>query len=283
MKLIIIVGFFVLGVLFSHFFRERKQIRNYINKYLIYIGLPLLVFVSFHKIQDMPLGKYVIISLLAGLVMIMGAYLLIRTFAMPGKDKASLLLCSAYGNTAYLGIPVLYAIWGDVGSVVATVFTLATMPLRYSLGLFLAHSYTKRKNKLKEFFKLPFFWVLLGAIGLSYVIPLVPKPVEVVASASTALALFIVGTSMSFSSISWRTVGLTMLKLLVIPALCLPLFIFTGLKDPIAFIAISMMPSAFINTSLALEFKFNDKLASQLTTIGTSIFMLGIVILLILL
>lgn len=273
MELWFIIAVFFLGLLVRYFFSGFLVYRDYLNKYLIYFGLPLLVFISFlnsGNVGWLQFGlMFVIIMLLVSFIM----YFLVNRFSIPAIDKASLFLCSSFGNTAYLGIPLSYLLWGDYGTLIASTFTIIVLITHFTIGLFLAHKYVHKERSFKRILRNPLLWLLFLAIILSQFDLNVPDWLGLIAHGGTFLAIFVIGSSLQLSSITSRTFSLALLKLAVVPLIALPVILLFGFDNPWSFIFLMTLPAGFINNSLALEFKFNDRLASSLITVGTLFFM----------
>ncbi|NQU98661.1 AEC family transporter [Candidatus Woesearchaeota archaeon] len=273
MDILLIVLAFIFGIIINHLFPKLLVVRKYLNKYLIYLGIPLVVFVSLSKTKDFAFFDYAKISFLIVFFMILFMFFLVGRFSIPAKDKASLFMSSTFGNCAYLGIPLSFLVWGDKGAIIASIFTIITMSFRLTIGLFLAQYYIHKKNTFKKVFERPFLWFLLIAVILSRFEITIPSIVQIIARAGTYIAVFVIGTSLYFPYINFRTLRLSLIKLILAPIIA-SVFLFTlKISDPWPFLVLIAMPPAFTNNALALEFKFNHKLTSSLTTVGTLAFM----------
>ncbi len=275
MEIIGVIILFLLGIISRYLFPKLLVYRKYVTKYLLYIGLPLLVFVSLKGLDNNSLFEYGLISLIIILLTIVVVYFLVKFINIPEDSKFALFLCSSFGNTAYLGIPLLYILFGAVASGIASIFTLVSLILHLTIGLFLAHTYVHKKNTFKKLFSKPFILILLFILLLSRLNFNVPKIVFSIAHLGIYIAVFIIGSSLVFASLDRKVFGYSLIKLLLMPLISIPIILFLNVANPLVFIILAATPSAFINTPLVLEFKFDDKLSASLTTISTLIFMVA--------
>ncbi|MBU1269384.1 MAG: AEC family transporter, partial [Nanoarchaeota archaeon] len=146
MNSLFVLLFFFAGILFRYLFPHKVRFRNYLNKYLIYFALPLLVFLSVSGTDVYSMGRYVLISGLIGVLLVVLMYFLVWRLKLSKKEKASLFLCSAFGNTAFLGIPLSFVLFGDVGARVAGIFSFVLIFFHFTIGVFLANKYVDNKN-----------------------------------------------------------------------------------------------------------------------------------------
>lgn len=271
MYLWIIVAF-LLGIGYSYLPGKKLLFRNIVNRYLIYLGLPLLVFVSISSKDLSSLGSVAIISVLIGLILIVVMYFIVKFIKIKKKEKASLFICSAFGNVAFLGIPVGYLLFGAKGAFIAGVFSFVMMSFRYTLGLYFANRYLSKGILSNDYLKKPFLWILLFVFILTQFNIPVPEFLNSVSMITSYLAVFIVGSSLDFSAFKMDWLKYSFLKLILAPLVIFPVLLLLNIKDPYIFLMLAATPSAFLNTALAIEFGFDDKLASGITTVGTIVF-----------
>lgn len=275
-----ILLFFILGVVVRLFLPGLMKYRKYLNKYLIYIGIPLLVFVSVTQ-KEIPFLKYLLFSITVAVIYILILYFIISKLKLGAEDKAAAFMCSAFGNTAYFGIPFAYLLFGEIGGIVASIFTVVLVALHLTLGLFLANTYLQKRTAVKKLLKQPFFWILIATLIISRYDFSIPSIVGDIAHVGTYIALFVIGTSLAWDYINKKTFGLSLFKFVVPPVVMAPFFFIFNISEYLPFLLMALTPSAFLNTVLAIEFDFNDELSSGITTINSIIFMIGVAILMV--
>ncbi|WP_456478943.1 AEC family transporter [Nautilia sp.] len=128
-------------------------------------------FLTLWGIMLVPLNFDLIISPVAYLCAVFVS--LIFTFALSfmlrdKKEKIIASLTPLIGNTGNLGIPLSYALFGDVGASIATIINLANIFFIYSFGIFF---FASGKYGFKEAFfkimKIPVMWVGILALALN--------------------------------------------------------------------------------------------------------------------
>jgi len=216
--------------------------------------------------------NYAISSIIIGLSLIIVMYFIIKKLNISNKDKAALFLCSAFGNVAFLGIPISYSLFGEEGAVIAGVFSFFMLIYRYSIGLYLSNNYLSKGTLSNQFLKKPFLWIMILVFILAQFKFKLPFVFSQIASFSTFLAIFIIGTSVDFKLINWKLFKQLFFKMILAPLIALVLAFILSKDNLFIFVLLGFMPSAFMNTTLAIEFNFNDKLSASLTTLGTVIF-----------
>jgi len=269
MEILIVFLIFLLALTSKYVFPKILIIRNYINKYILYVGLPLIVLTSLKSLKNFKFLEYIYISVIILLFIIFIIYLFIKTFKISNKKKASLFLCSSFGNTAYLGIPLCFIFFGSRGSVIASIFSIAALLLHLTLGIFLARSYLFTKKSFKTMLKSPLIILLILVMILNTIEFQIPEFLSSISHLSVYLAIFVVGTTMDFSSFEKKTINYVFIKLLLVPIISLFILWILNSENVYVFLFLSAMPSAFINSPLSLEFEFDTKLSSRLITLST--------------
>lgn len=105
-----------------------KTAANEINNYIVYIGLPALLFLLIVEAEFSPskhLGFLILFSISTTIVFL--AFLFYRTKAGDGAIKSTLEAFSAsYSNTGFMGIPLCLLLFGDAGAIFAIIATVIT-------------------------------------------------------------------------------------------------------------------------------------------------------------
>jgi len=188
------------------------------------------------------------------------------------KQRSALFLCSIYGNTAYIGIPILYVIFGSIGSAIASIFSLVILFFHYTLGLWIANYYSHGRTTMRKLLHSPFLWILIFVSILSFFSLKIPPWIDTVSETGAYIAVFVVGAALVFKHLNFRTFQYSLLKLIAAPLIMLLITLVLRIEQFWPLVLLAAMPSAFTNTSLAIEFKFDEKLTSSLTTVGTLLF-----------
>lgn len=170
---ILIFIYLTLGYIFSKTKYANPNIPNYLNKFVIYISLPAMILLQIPKLSiSMDNMIPVIIAwsvmpITAILVMIASKF-----FNFSKEVLGALLLVTVFGNTSFLGIPVIKAYYGeDMLPYVIVYDQLGTFLLLAIYGTFIVSYYSSATKLnvamiLKKLFTFPPFIFLLIAFAL---------------------------------------------------------------------------------------------------------------------
>jgi predicted permease len=128
-------------------------------------------FLTLWGIMLIPLNKELILAPVVYLVIVFIALIFTYLFSakLEKKEKIIASLTPLIGNTGNLGIPLSYALFGEVGASVATLINLANIFFIYSFGIFFfASGKYNFKEAFKKIIKIPVIWVGILALTLNY-------------------------------------------------------------------------------------------------------------------
>lgn len=145
---------------------------KYLTNMVIYMALPALILakipaISFKTQFLLPmLMPWLLFILAIGLFWFLG-----KQHAWPKATVGGITLTAGLGNTSFIGIPVMQAIWGDAGVQVAL---LADQPGSFAclsaLGIIVASAYSGSRLSVKvigsQVIKFPPFLAFIFAFGL---------------------------------------------------------------------------------------------------------------------
>lgn len=274
--LLMAVGFFFVkkGML-------TKDALSQMSKLLLYVVTPCIMINTF--VAEECNWKTVRTLLIAGSVLV-GTYVLNMVLIQPwfrrasADDRGVLRFGSIYGNTGFMGIPLIQAVLGSVGMV----------PTVISLAIFNISTWTHGYVLIGGRKQLSAKRVLLNPGVIGFVIAIVlfafgvklPGPVastvSFLGSLNTPLAMVIIGGQMAavdFRELfrDRRLYAVSALKLLAIPAITMLVMLPFHL-DPVIFTAVTILaacPTAGA-TSLFCQLSGKDpSLAARLVTVST--------------
>ncbi len=180
-----------------------------ISTAVLYVFAPALIFSSFRNL-DISESEFWGISA-AALVVFVGVYLLavtVERLFLSGKNEAFELSVTVM-NAGYLGIPLIYLLFGEKAVPIAVTFMVAMAVYHFSLGILILNS--NLRTGIFEALKIP----LLHAAVLSFLLKDLCLPqgiertLELTGESSLPLMLFSIGVSLSRISLSF--VGLSVL------------------------------------------------------------------------
>ncbi len=223
---------------------DPRQVRTVLTASVYYLFLPALVL---HVIWLAPLGinsAYIAFLAAVGVVSGIGlAWLAMRMMHVSAAVTGACILAAAWPNASYLGLPVLEAVFGDLGRSTAIQYDLfACTPLLLTLGIFLARHYgnqashTANEAMLPALLKVPPLWAALMAVIMNSAEIAMPGFVDRILSllghAVVPLMLFSLGLGLSWQSLHWRRLP-PVLPVLLIQLILMPLIVwFAGSTLP---------------------------------------------------
>ena len=148
---------------------------------------------------------------------------------------------SVYGNCGYMALPLAYAVLGDEGVFYGSVVIMMFHLFSFTHGIWLmSRSETGEKTK----FNFKNILINPGTISLIIGLPLyllkirlpnvIEAPIDYLAALNTPVAMLIFGTYLSNAKIKsalkeWRILCVALIKLAVIPLICLGVFRLCGI------------------------------------------------------
>ncbi|MEO1927395.1 MAG: AEC family transporter [Nautiliaceae bacterium] len=221
---------------------------------------------------------------------------LVFTFllALSLKDKKEKIIASLtplIGNTGNLGIPLSYALFGDIGASIATMINLANIFFIYSFGIFFfASGKYSFKEAFKKIIKIPVLWagvlaLVLNISGVKF-IQEVMKILQMGAFASIVIQLLVFGIYVAEIKVKKVRIKLSLItiinKFLIFPIIGFFLLKYFFLK-PLFFKAVLLevlTPLAVTNVNLAALFDLYPQKVAYLVVL-TSVLYIGVIFLVI--
>ena len=278
----LILTMLALGMLFARLKVLPANAAEVLNLVVLYVCLPAAVLIYVPRLQvDASLLGVIVTPWLLAVVTVALVTLATRTFGFRRDEHAVLLLCVALGNTSFIGYPMVRALLGEDALPYAVVYDqFGTFVLLSTFGLYVLAKYggdapPTGKQILLRILKFPPVWALL--LGLT-VMPEQPPAwiaagLQKLADALLPLVMLAVGLSIQLKmprdEVKPLAVGL-MLKLLVLPALALPLALLFGLQDKMLQVSVleSAMPTMITAGALAIAHNLAPRLAAALVGYG---------------
>lgn len=149
---------------------------------------------------------------------------------LPAPTRATLMLCGTFGNTFYLGIPILQFLYGpEALRYPAFTDMIASIPLAWTFGVWIlvrlgrqGDTAQQERSALRIVARLPLMWafflgLLANVAGLDF--PPLLKACQLIGSAAVPIMLFIFGLSIPWSTLrpNGAVVSVCLVKLLLGP------------------------------------------------------------------
>ncbi|AZV47013.1 transporter [Nautilia sp. PV-1] len=290
--MITVVGIYIFIVLG---FFAKKTFNEIDGKTLVLLSTYFLQpFLTLWGIMLIPLDYNLIISPVAYLAAVFFSLVFTFTLSLILKDKKERIIAALtplIGNTGNLGIPLSYALFGDIGASIATIVNLANIFFIYSFGVFFfASGKYSFKDAFKKIVKIPVMWfgilaLVLNISGVTFSKDIM-KILQMGAFASIVVQLLIFGiyvAEIKTREISFKLGIITVFnKFIIFPAVSffvLKLFHLNTLFFKAVMLEI-LTPLAVTNVNLSALFDLYPRKVAMLVIV-TSVLFLGVVFLII--
>ena len=254
-----------------------------LNKYELFIGFPALILYNVMNVDAQQfIGWNIVFYNFALLFGIIGlTYLVTSLLKLEKSLRNSYVICIFFGNTAYLGIPIITSLVKDSGGSVAIHVAIYILVL-FTLGIAILESTMKKRKGVleivKNVFRSPLFLSALIGILLFFLQikppEVIHKTLQLIANTSAPVALLALGMfiyrKIEFNKETMHSVILATLKLLIVPAVFVTIasiFSLTG-KFNISIME-AAMPIAVTPFALSQIYPLNKNVLSLAILIST--------------
>lgn len=246
---------------------------------LLYIITPSLLinsFINMERTQD-NIKKFFLSLGLMFLIHIIAIALFAPFFRKKDMQDPVFKFGSIYGNTGYMALPLAQAVLGDIGVFYCANGVAAYNVMTFTHGVRLMKS-GNEKLKLKSLILNPgVIAILIGLpifllnIPMPYVIA---KPVELIGSLNSPVAMLIFGTYLSRTNLLnmfkiKKIYLVALLKLIVMPLACMGVFALCGIRGTLltACAITSSVPSGNNTFMFASKYGKDAAVASQMVAL----------------
>lgn len=255
-NLILIFVCLILGIVLKRSKIVPENFHSSLNAFVINISLSAF---SLYYISKIELNSSVIFPALVPWIGIFFAiiffYILGKIFSWKHSVIGALIMCAGFGNTSFIGIPVIQALYGEEGLKTVMLVDQPGFIALSTVGILTANFYSGSKDSLlkhlTKIIKFPPFITFIIALILNAFSIEIPKEIDEtllkLGSTTVPLALVSVGSQMKWKKIEkqegfYLFLGLTF-KLILYPLLILILYKYVFLQNG-KIIDISVLESA---------------------------------------
>jgi malate permease and related proteins len=213
--------------------------KDMLSKVIFNISLPLMLFTNFLKLDATPrlLANSFIVLSLSGFVilfMLFAGWVTTRIFKIKGREAAVFKAHSMFGNTIFLGFPLITALYGVEGLLYASMFQLVSNIIMWTVGVIvLTHGDGRSwKKSISRVLNPNTIATLSGLLFfiLSIKLPaLVLKPLSELGSANTWLSMLYIGAMLVLADVG-GLLGkkslyiISINRLIIVPSILISLF-----------------------------------------------------------
>lgn len=214
-----------------------------------------------------------------GILILLG-FLVPRIFKAKADDRGLYSFMTIFGNTGFMGFPVVNAIYGPTALFYAALLNIHFNTLAYSLGISLVgNKGEKMKIDWRKLVNAPLVAAAISIIIVCFHIR-VPQPVadavDMMGDMIVPCSMVIIGSSLGSQKVKdifgdWRAYAFAPVRLILCPVLLwfiLRLFI----RDPMLLGTMTIlggMPVAAMATMLSIQYGGNEKAASRTVFVTT--------------
>lgn len=215
------------------------ETKDMLSKVIYNISLPMMLFTNFLKLDATPrllANSFTVLAVTGFIIMFMlvVGWLTTRLFKIEGREAAVFRTHSMFGNTIFLGFPLIDALYGAEGLLYASMFQLVSTIIMWTVGVLVityGHGTSWRKSIMKVI-NPNTIATLLGLVFflLSIKLPaIVVTPLAETGSANTWLSMLYIGAMLTFADVGGmlRKKSLYILsfnRLIFVPAILISVF-----------------------------------------------------------
>jgi predicted permease len=274
------------GLLFSRARIATTLWVDVLNKYALGIGFPALVINSLSRLEKVDAGllNLILVNSIYIVISILLAYPVSKFLRFSNQRRRTLFLVFAFGNVAYLGIPVLQNLMGEVILPAAAVLAAVYVFWLFTLSVLLVEVHGENapdvKAQIINLLKNPMLLSVL--IGLALVVFGIRLPVPVqhtvslFAGSVTAIVLFSLGIFLGFQKVGKRQDWLVAFAFVLITMVLFPAVYWFFLRKstlPAEFIHASIldaaMPLGLTPYALSQQYKLDTPFTARLVVLAT--------------
>jgi len=201
----------LIGVIAGKFKVITNDSRDMLSKLIFNISLPLMLFTNFLKLEASPrlfVNSFIVLMVSGTVIlfMLLAGWLTTRIFKINKSEAAVFKVHSMFGNTVFLGFPLITALYGSEGLLYASMFQLISNIIMWTVGVMvLSHGNgTSWKKSISRVLNPNTIATLRGFIFfiLSIKIPdLLFRPLSGVGSANIWLSMLYIGVMLALSDV----------------------------------------------------------------------------------
>lgn len=183
--------------------------KDMLSKVIFNISLPLMLFSNFLRMKATPqlLANSFVVLYLSALViffLLLIGWISTRIFKIKGREASVFRAHSMFGNTIFLGFPLIFALFGEEGLLYATIFQLISNIIMWTVGV-IVMTYGEGadlKKTIKRVLNPNTIAIVTGFVFflLSVRLPrIILEPFSQLGSANTWLSMLYIGAMLYFS------------------------------------------------------------------------------------
>lgn len=280
------------GIIVSRNKSVNSQWLEVLNNYALWLGFPALILVALSRLQwDYQLYSNLIV---ANSIRIVGSVFLVLPVSailkLENRMRRTLFFAVAFGNVAYLGIPVLRSTWGEAILPEATMISAVYLFWLFTLGIFMVEFYGDEKTSfrtlilrlLKNPMLIAVFLGIVIAVNQIKVPEMIMDGLDLVAGSVTGVVLFSLGLFVGKQSVGklrdWYPVLAFSVVILFVLPLCVHLISQRFVDSTVSrtWVLEAAMPLGLTPYALCLKYNLHAEFASRVVVLSTLLALLSL-------
>lgn len=253
-----------------------------LSNLLLYLVVPAMVIHSYMMDFSMEILRNLLAAFgLSVLAMLLGVAV---TFALTarrtGPRLAIFRFACVFSNAAYMGFPLISALFGPEGLLYASAFVTMFNILLWTLGYAMVSGSSSPQAVVHSLVRTPVLYAMV--IGLAVYLLQIPvptlisQPLELLSNMNTPLSMLITG--MLIAAGDWKSIvcdaqiwKLAAVRMVLVPAVCLAVFAVLGFHGMAAQVVVLLecCPAAAITSVFAVQFGHDERFAAGSVVLTT--------------
>ena len=260
----------------------RLEDKQPLSNLLVYVIVPAMIINSYR----MEFSMQILRNLLAAFGMsILAVFLgtgitLALTRGKTGSRMPIFRFACIFSNAAYMGFPLISALFGAEGLLYASAYVTVFNILLWTMGYSFVSGSSDPKEVVHSLVRTPILYAIL--VGLAIYLLQIPlptiltRPLELLAGVNTPLSMFITGMLIAAGDVRsivtdrhiWK---LASVRMLLIPVVCLVVFGLLGFHGMAAQVVVLLecCPAAAITSVFAVQFGHDEHFAAGSVVLTT--------------
>ncbi len=263
----------------------RMEAKKAFSDLLIYLIVPAMVINSYLTEFDPKVLRNLLESFgLSAVLLLLGLGItMLFTLRIKGKKNTPIIrFACIFSNAAYMGFPLIQALFGAEGLLYASAYVTMFNILLWTAGYAMISGKVRPREVLRSIFTTPVLWsVLIGLILYLCRIDvpeLIRQPIQLVGNMNTPLSMIITGMMIAGSRPeklfgNREIFRIILLRMVLIPLASFAVFALIGVEGMVAEVVLLLeaCPCAAITSVFAVQFGYDEDLAAGAVVITTFI------------
>jgi predicted permease len=200
----------IIGAVAARFKVLTPDSKDMLSKVIFNISLPLMLFTNFLKLDATPrllANSFIVVTVSGFIIMFLlfVGWTTTRIFKITGREAAVFKAHSMFGNTIFLGFPLISALYGAEGLLYASMFQLVSTVIMWTVGVVVL-TYNSGISWKKSILKVINPNTIATLAGLSFFLlslklpRVIITPLSELGSANTWLSMLYIGAMLYFSN-----------------------------------------------------------------------------------